>query len=168
MHHLLIQQAIIDEVHKQAFADGNKAISDTKFDGDKIQPALLAKGIKWDEMEKWLAYLAVQKYITLTADNHTRQPFYITLEQKGLEAHISKYFIEQFQDKRREVIRSWVQICSQTILGAIGLTAFLITTGKSCTTQPTQQPQPQTITINNTMPQIKADSTHPDTIPKKK
>jgi len=133
MHHLLIQQAIIDEIHKQAFAGGNKALDETRFNGDNIQPALLAKGIKCEEIEKWLAYLSLQEYIKLTADDHTRNPFYITLEKKGLEAHISKYFIEQRDDKKREVIRSCVQISSQFILGTVGLIAFLITTGKSCT-----------------------------------
>lgn len=133
MHYLLIQQAIIDEVVKQAFADGNKAIDDTKFNLDKIQPALLAKGLTFEVIEKWTAYLAMDGYFKMWSETHHRNPAYVTLTQKGLQAEISKYFEEKYYDRRRENRKTYIQMFSQGTLGIIGLIAFLITTGKSCT-----------------------------------
>lgn len=171
MHYLLIQQAIIDEIYKQAFADGRKALEETKFDGQKIMPALLAQQIKFDEIDKWLAYLAIEDYISLTADDHHRNPVYITLKRKGQQAEISRYFKEKYNDRRRENTKTYIQIFSQATLGVIGLLAFVITVGKSCTTHTTQNQPTHIITINNTIEQTRSfhyqDSLH-DSLSKRK
>jgi hypothetical protein len=151
MHHLLIQQAIIDEVWNQAFADGRKALKDTTFDGDRILKP---------EIEKWLAYLALQDYVTLSANDHTRNPLFITLKERGLEAKISNYFKEKYEDRIRENTRTYVQIASQAILGLIGLIAFVITIGKSCNGCTKLPLQSQIITTDSTKAEIKLDSIH--------
>lgn len=158
MHPLLIQQAIIDEIVRQAFIDGNKALNETKFDGQRIMPTLLAQKLTFDEIQKWVAHLAMDGYILLTSDDHHRNPMYITLTKTGSQAEISKYFKEQWKERKRILIKDWTQITSQLVLGTIGLIAFLITTGKSCTNSSKDPQPPIQVLLKYPPPETKTDS----------
>lgn len=146
MHYLLIQQAIIDEVVKLAFSQGNKALKDTAFNLELISPALQAKGIPIDEIEKWVAFLALDGYFEMTAESHHRNPAYVTISKKGLQAEISKYFQTKYDQLIKDRNKYWVDLVAQIIIGATAIIAILMSS-KPCNKSQTEPTQEQSVNI---------------------
>lgn len=143
MHYLLIQQAIMDEVLKQAYAQGNKALAEYKVEGFQINAALNRMEISDEDIDKWLAALHLEEYVVLTAEDHTRNPFYITPTKKGVLASHAKHFEEKYKEKCKVDTKDYIQIGYQFALGVIAILAFLSATGKSCNKLTIQQIQAQ-------------------------
>lgn len=157
MHYLLIQQAIIDEVGIQVKKQGLKALAESRFDYALIIPSLTNRGITAEERDKWVANLHIEGYLKLTADNHHRNPTYITLLPKGLSAESSGYFKQKYNELRKANLKYWIELFSQFIVGVTAIVAIFMS-GKSCNKSQTPPEQTQSVNIYNNQPQTKEDS----------
>ena len=154
MNNLLIQQLIIDEVVKLTQAQGFKALSESRFDSRILNQVLIGKGLNNAEIDKWVAYLHIEGYINLTADDHNRNPTYITLTPKGMAVETSQYFKELYDEKNKGRWKYWVDLISQTVVGVTAIVAVVLST-KSCSKEDKNIPKQPSIQINNTISETK-------------
>lgn len=160
MHYLLKLQIIIDEIVRLVQAQGFKALEEARFDHTLLFAPLSRYSWTNEEIGKWLAYLHIEGYIRLTADDHHRNPTFIILTPKGMSAETSKYFKEKYDQKKWSNIKYWIEVPSLFVVGVTAIIALLISGSESCNKSKRTQYQVPSINIYNTISDPKLNPTH--------